>query len=173
MDRHQQFLELFLRHQHDVRAFIGSVVRDWHRSEDIVQELATILWQKFDEYDAERPFGAWARGIAANLVLRDLKRQRQAMPQLSPEAVQSVLEAHDRQSVTESGPELEALRRCLQRLAEHARRLVRLRYGEDLGVEAIAERVGTTAAAAKKALTRIRAQLQQCVAERLAHSEDA
>ena len=50
---------------------------------------------------------------------------------------------------------------------------MRLRYGEDLGVEAIAERVGTTAAAAKKALTRIRAQLQQCVAGRLAHGEDA
>ena len=68
MDRHEQFLRLFLTHQADVRAFIGSLVRDAHAREDLFQEAALVCWRDFGRYDPARSFGAWARGIAANKV---------------------------------------------------------------------------------------------------------
>lgn len=43
MDDHQRFLKLFLKHQNDLRAFVASMVRDWHRSEDIIQEVSLVL----------------------------------------------------------------------------------------------------------------------------------
>jgi RNA polymerase sigma-70 factor (ECF subfamily) len=173
MDRQQRFLDLFLRHQHDVRGFIASIVRDWHRCDDVVQELAIVLWQRFDDYDPDRPFGAWARGIAANLVLRDFDRHRRALPLLSPEAIQALLVAYDAEPEPEPSREQEALRRCLARLSAPARRLIALRYGEDLAPSALAARVGSSLAAVKKALVRSRAALHACVAERLARPEDA
>ena len=38
MNTHEDFLQLFLRHQADLRAFIGSLVRDIHAREDVFQD---------------------------------------------------------------------------------------------------------------------------------------
>lgn len=58
------FLMLLLRNEAELRAFTGSLVRDRETREDIFQEVALALWQQADRYDPQRPFGAWARGIA-------------------------------------------------------------------------------------------------------------
>jgi len=166
MDQHQQFLELFLRHQHDLTAFVASVVRDWHRAQDILQELAVILWEKFDDYDRSRSFGAWARGIAHHLIQRDYERFRRSLPLLSPEAIAALLVAYDQEDVGTSS-ELEALRNCMGQLSERSKILLRLRYEEELSIESCADRIAGTAVAVKKALTRIRAQLHRCVDQRL------
>jgi len=60
-----RFLPLFLACPNDLRAFIGAMVRDPALREDLFQEVSMVLWRKFDSYDLTRPFGAWARGIAA------------------------------------------------------------------------------------------------------------
>src|SRR6186997_1869701 len=70
MDRHEEFLRLFLKHQSDIRAFIGSLIRDRHTREDVCQEVALVLWQEFHRYDRARSFGAWARGIAARKIMQ-------------------------------------------------------------------------------------------------------
>lgn len=36
-----------------------------HQADDVVQETARVLWQKFASYDPERPFWPWARQIAS------------------------------------------------------------------------------------------------------------
>lgn len=173
MNRDKRFLELFLQHQHEVRAFVASIVRDWHRGEDIAQELALILWNKFDEYDPNRSFGAWARGIASNLILRDYARHRRAMSSLSPEAIQAIQAAYDTEIIPTASLEQEALRFCMKRLSDRAQQLVRLRYNEDLGPQALAERAGSTIAAVNRAMNRIRVFLRDCVRERLARPEGA
>ena len=76
MDRQQDFLKHFLRHQDDLRAFIGSIVRDRHACDDILQEVALVLWQKFDAYDPARSFGGWARGIAANKIMQSFAKAK-------------------------------------------------------------------------------------------------
>ena len=65
VDRHETFLRLFLKHQGDVRAFIGSLVRDRNVRDDVFQEVALVCWRDFDRYDRSRSFGAWGRGGAA------------------------------------------------------------------------------------------------------------
>ena len=48
-DRQARFLGLFLKHQDDMRAVIGSFIRDRSAAEDVFQEMALTLWKKFDE----------------------------------------------------------------------------------------------------------------------------
>jgi RNA polymerase sigma-70 factor, ECF subfamily len=166
MDRHQEFLELFLRHQHDLRAFVASVVRDWHRSEDILQEVSAVLWRKFDDYDRARSFGAWAHGIAGNMILKDLERHRRTLPLLTPEAIEAVMSAYEHDQ-PEPSVEQEALRRCMRQLSDHARRIVALRYEQSLSLQELADQADSTLAAVKKALSRIRAHLHACVSSQL------
>ncbi len=168
-----EFLPLFLAHQVNLRAFIGSLVRDPHTRDDVFQEVALVLWNEFARYDRARPFGAWARGVAAKKVMqRWSKDQRQPVP-LQPEAVQALLDAYDR--AERAGPpearEADALERCLEQLPERSRHLLALRYERSLKLGAIAARMRSTLDAVHKALSRLRARLEECVRQRLAAAE--
>ena len=123
MHNQDEFLTLFLRHQVDVRAFIGSLVRDLHTRDDIFQEVALILWNEFARYDRSRSFGAWARGIAARKVLQRYEKDTRSPVPFAPEAIQALLDAYERTEVSES-ERAEALQRCVERLPEKSRRLL-------------------------------------------------
>ena len=167
MDRRADFLRLFLRHQVGLRAFIGSLLRDRDARDDVFQEVALVLWDEFARYDPARPFGAWARGIAANKVQQRWRQDTRAPAPWPPKAVQALLDAYERTERAEA-PQAEALRRCVERLPEKARRLLALRYEESLTLAAIAGRVRASLDAVHKALSRLRERLQRCVERRLA-----
>jgi RNA polymerase sigma-70 factor (ECF subfamily) len=166
MDRQEEFLRLFLRHQADVKAFIGSLIRDRHTRDDVFQEVALILWQEFARYDRKRSFGAWARGIAANKVMQRWEKTGRLPIPWSPKAIQAMLDAYERTEATESA-RAEALQECMEHLPEKSRRLLRLRYDQALKLGEIAERLGATLDAVHKALSRIRLRLYHCVERRL------
>ena len=56
------FLHFFSKAETDLRAFIGSVIRDPHAREDIFQEVSRTLWEKFDDYDLSRSFRGMGEG---------------------------------------------------------------------------------------------------------------
>lgn len=169
MDQQELFLCLFLKSQAEIRAFIGSLIRDRHACEDVFQEVALILWREFSNYDPQRSFGAWARGIAAKKVMQCWDRvDRQPVP-FAPLAIQAVLDAYDR-SETSSLPQMDALQQCVEKLPDRQRRLLRLRYENSLKLDEIARRLRSTVAAVHKALTRLRGRLHACVERRLAVS---
>src|SRR5258708_34106656 len=89
MDTHVEFMTLFLRHQAEVKAFIGSLVRDRHGRDDLLQEVALILWEKFPLYDPARSFGAWARGIAAKQVMQRWEKTRRLPMPFAPQTIQA------------------------------------------------------------------------------------
>ncbi len=170
MEPHVEFLSLFLKHQADVRAFIGSLVRDRHARDDVFQEVALTLWEKFRDYDRARPFGAWARGVAAKKVLQRWEKAGRSAQPFAPATIQAILDAYER---TEARADVmgEAPERCLDDLPEKSRRLLALRYDEGLTLGEVARRVGSTLDAVHKALARLRTRLQECVEQRLAAAE--
>jgi|SRR5688572_11777929 len=79
MDQQEQFTRLWTEAQPLIAGYINSFEPEFDRAEDLLQDVAVILLRKFPEYDPQRPFVAWAIGIA-----RDLKT-------LSKKAVAAVL----------------------------------------------------------------------------------
>ena|SRR5579884_229166 len=167
MDRRADFLTLFLRHQTDLRAFLGALLRDRHARDDVFQEVALVLWDEFERYDPARSFGAWARGIAAHKVQQRWRREQRTPAPFPPHAVQALLDAYERTEAAEP-PHAEALRHCLDELPEKSRRLLALRYEESLKLGDIARLVSASLDAVHKALSRLRERLQKCVERRLA-----
>ncbi|HUT32834.1 MAG TPA: sigma-70 family RNA polymerase sigma factor [Planctomycetota bacterium] len=165
------FLMLLLQNEPDLRAFIGSLVRDREAREDVFQEVALTLWQQADRYDPRRPFGAWARGVAANKVLQRRHQDKRFPIAFPPETILAVLDAFDR-TEAEAPSRLEALRHCLAQLPEKARQLLALRYEQGLTVKEVAERSSRTLDAAYQALCRIRTALEDCVRRRLAAARE-
>lgn len=166
MEGHEEFLKLFLEHQADLRAFVGSMLRAQAARDDVVQETALILWREFARYDRSRSFGAWARGIAANKILQRISQDNRHGVSLPAEAIPAVVAAYDR--TEEAGePRRAALQSCLQELPEKSQSLLNLRYEQGLSLAQAAERVESTLDAVHKALSRIRTKLQACIERRL------
>src|SRR3954453_23638123 len=61
-DSRQELATHRVKAQPVVAAFITSIVRDSHRADDLLQEVARISAVKFDEYDSSRAFTSWVTG---------------------------------------------------------------------------------------------------------------
>ncbi len=155
-----------LQHERDLKAFIGSLVKDRHVRDDIYQESVLILWRKFSAYDRGRSFGAWARGIAANLVMQRKQADSRFPCVFVPEAIRSVLDAYER---TESTADARAafLAECVEDLPAEQRDLLDQRYKQDAKSKDIAAASGRSLEAIYQALSRIRARLETCIQTKL------
>jgi RNA polymerase sigma-70 factor, ECF subfamily len=164
VNAHDDFLLNFLRCEADLKAFIGSLVRNPHLRADVFQEVALALWRQIDAYDPSRPFGAWARGIAAKKVLQMRDKDARFPVAFSPETIEAVLQAYDR---TDADYRADALRECVRLLPEKARRLLEQRYEQNLPCDEIARASGATVEAVYQNLSRIRGRLEECIRRRL------
>ncbi len=166
MDRQEEYLKLLFGCELEIRAFIGSIVRRPHDADDIFQEVALTLWKEFSRYDRGKPFGAWARGIAAVKLMQRWDQTKRLPVVLSPEAIEAVSRAFDR-AETPASREGEALEHCLDQLPDKSRQLLALRYERSLTIEQIAQELQATLDAVYQSLSRLRARLQECVNRRL------
>ncbi|MFZ4767262.1 MAG: sigma-70 family RNA polymerase sigma factor [Roseimicrobium sp.] len=93
-DPYERFTRLFLQHEPEILRAVLMFVPCRADARGIVQETAVALWQRFEQYDAARPFANWAIGYARMQVRRFL-RSVQRESQLSEKAVEALLTADD------------------------------------------------------------------------------
>ncbi len=163
---HDYFLELLLRHQADIKAFIGSIIRDRHSREDVFQEVALILWRRFEEFDTNKSFGAWARGIAANKVLHEIRQGKRIPTTLETQSIEAILLAFERIAF-QSTDRKDALVECLERLPERWKKLLAMKYEHDMRADEIGSQLQQRTDAIYQSLSRIRSKLADCVQSRL------
>jgi RNA polymerase sigma-70 factor (ECF subfamily) len=168
MPSHDAFLPLFLAAQPDLRAFIGAMIRDPAAREDVFQEVSMILWKNFTHYDPARPFGAWARGVAARKILED-KRLRARLPQsCTPETLEALSHGFAKDEAEATWQDREkALNYCLQLLSPRMAGIINDRYQHQRPVDLIARDAAMTVDAVYQTLSRLRRQLRECVQRRL------
>jgi RNA polymerase sigma-70 factor, ECF subfamily len=135
----------------------------------VFQETAMTLWRKHGEYDPSRPFGAWAKGIAANKVLQFRTKAGRAPTPFSPETIDAIVDAVERkESQRPQWPAaIDALEQCAKTLPARSREILSLRYQEGWPIAQIAERLASTPSAMAMAFSRIRARLYDCVQRHL------
>jgi len=165
-DIQEQFTRCWTAAQPIVASFLLAGVPDFHEAEDLLQNVSVVCLRKFSEYDPQRPFVAWALGIARIELLR-LRRTQSRLPLIQDEKVlDDVAEV-----CQELAPRLRtweaALSECLRELRGRSAELIRLRYDEALKPGAIAERLGMGSVAVRVALSRVRAALRQCIEQKI------
>src|SRR3974390_281119 len=72
----QRFLSLFLRSEREVFRYVAALVPNLTEAEDIVQQTALSLWEKFDSYDPTQPFTPWACRFALYEALHWIERHQ-------------------------------------------------------------------------------------------------
>ena len=54
-----RFLRLFLSSERELFRYVAALVPNVGDAQEIVQQTALVLWDKFDEYESARPFTPW------------------------------------------------------------------------------------------------------------------
>ena len=158
----QRFLSLFLRSEREIFRYVAALVPNMTDAEDIVQQTALTLWEKFDAYDPTQPFTPWACRFALNKARQWIER-RQRWQALLEHGLAEELAQRRQELQPEFERRLTHLEACLGKLPPGQRSLVAAYYYERTDVESLAGRSGRTVAATYKMLQRIRQALQLCV----------
>jgi RNA polymerase sigma-70 factor (ECF subfamily) len=166
----EELARLWVRAQPVVSAYVAANVADAHHADDLVQEVAQVVAQRFAEYDAARPFTPWVLGIARNRVLKYYRARSRDRLVLSEAALERLADSIAKTDVN-AEDRREALRVCLDGVKGKQRQLIESRYREGHAVADIATRMGTSASSVSVMLFRARRALLECIQARLAAGE--
>lgn len=156
-----------------VFAYLTASVYDFHRAEDLLQEVAVAIASKFHTYDPQRSFLAWALGIARNQTLVYFREQARDRQHFAEATLQGLSNAAEQLPQDDGSLRREALRHCLAKVVGRRRRVLDLRYTGDRTIAEVAAQLGMTANAVKVMLHRVRTALEECVERRLARERVA
>lgn len=169
-EQHDHFLRHFMALEQSLRVFVRSLLFTHEEEREVMQEVAVVLWRKFDPSMDDAAFCRWAFGVARMEVLA-YRRDRARDPHLFGDDVCELLAqtAADQSGTLES--ERRALDVCLQKLPDEQRRLVQSAYAPGVKMDQLAQQLGRTAMALYKTIHRIRLTLMECARRVLASEE--
>jgi RNA polymerase sigma-70 factor (ECF subfamily) len=165
--RHEQFLRHYSAHEPAIRAFVRRLVPARTDVPDVMQDVALVLWKKFEVLPEPDDFRRWAFGVAKFQVLawvRDKARDRvvlaeDVLEQLAQDAtaLEPVLDSHRA-----------GLEACLNKLPADQKTILLAAYEPGARIQDIAERSRRTVRGFYQWLHRVRLQLLDCVRRGLA-----
>jgi RNA polymerase sigma-70 factor, ECF subfamily len=158
----QRFLSLFLRSEREIFRYVAALVPNVADAEDIVQQTALALWEKFEAYDPSQPFTPWACRFALNKARQWIER-RQRWQTLLDKGLAEELAQRREQLRPELEVRLKHLEGCLNKLPEEQRSLVEGYYYRRETIEKLAVSSSRTVGATYKTLQRVRQALQNCI----------
>lgn len=169
--KQQQFLRLFTASESAVRGFVRSLLPTLNDANDVMQEVAVVLWEKFAEYESSEDFRRWAFGVAKFQVLswrRERMRDRHVFGLETTELLAEESERHAERLDAQRA----ALQDCLRKLPQEQRALVDSAYAPGARIDSLASHLGSTAMALYKKLHRIRLLLADCTRRELSRKNE-
>lgn len=163
VDRRVEFTERLGRHRSQLFGYIYSLVRDLDDADDLFQQTSLVLWEKFERYDPEKRFLAWACGVARFEVLNFLRTRRRRRLVLCEEAADLLIEAFDDRAFELAEDRRAALADCLKKLGPQDMKLLDDCYGRPSRIPDVAREWGRSSQSIHNSLRRIRQALHECV----------
>ncbi len=149
-----------------VRIILAAILPEQNDVDDIAQEVFVTAYTKLSDYKVGSDFIAWLNAITRNLALNE--RRRWFRHARFKDKFEAELETAIEPYVTGfaghyEGNVLEALRECLRRLEDPARRVTEDFYFRDLSSDEIARRLGRKGGWVRLTLFRARAAIAACL----------
>ena len=161
-----EFAQEFISNQGKLYGYIATLLPHRDDAEDVLQRTSLILWQKWEQFDNNRGFLPWARGIALNEIRNLLRRSERRNVHLSEPIIAMLADELDED---QNEDRVEALTFCLDRLEEKQRNLLERCYLGSNGVKTVASAMNSSAASIYMRLHRMRRMLVDCINKRLSN----
>ena len=144
----QHFVEMLGRHERDLFGYIFAMTANWDDAQEVMQRLRIRIWEQFEQYDRERPFGPWARAIAYYLVLA-YRKEKSRQREYFTERVLQLLDQAYQTAGAGLGESREVLVECLSKLSDDKQQLITEYYSPG-GPAALERSLGTRLAVEKR-----------------------
>jgi RNA polymerase sigma-70 factor (ECF subfamily) len=158
----EAFRVLVMETQSAVRLTIAWRACSQDMVEEVLQATFVAAFQSLQAYRPEGTFAAWLKGIARNLIAKELQSRRRQV-ELHGNLVDRALLTPETDDHDDDGV-VAALQDCLTHLSPRARLLVERRYADDLPLAVIAQQFKQKANTIATILMRIRSELHDCMA---------
>lgn len=158
----ENFARLLVTHDRSLRRYISLFLRRQDDVEEVLQQTAASLWEKFDEFDTDRDFMPWATRFAYFEVLNFRKEKARSRVFFSEDVMEALVQSHE-----ELNEELKfretKLKECLAELSRNDLLLVQRRYSDDATIKSLSAETGKTVKSLYRRLDRIRELISDCV----------
>jgi RNA polymerase sigma-70 factor (ECF subfamily) len=165
MSEQNDFLRLFLRHNRRLFAYILTMIPNHVDAEDVLQETASVLWDKFSDYEPGTMFYAWARQIARYKV-SEYYRQKKSLVSMGSEVLERI-EAIGDPILGSLDDRMTALRGCLSKLDPQDAQLVHTRFFLNTTLKDLAANTDQSVHTLYKRMVQIYTVLQVCIKKTL------
>lgn len=163
--RNDLFMELFSSNYGRIMSFIYTLVPNASDAEDIMQETAKVLWEKFDEFVIGTNFVSWAVTIAKYQVLSYRSRYNTKIS-LNSHLIETLSE--EAKAPLDGGhARLDALRQCIQKLNQNDRKFIQCRFEKRMTAKVLSKQIGVAMNTIYRNESRILAVLMNCVSKAL------
>ena len=160
--QNQRFVRLFAVNEPAIRSFVRKMVPRRDDVCDVIQDVAVVLWRKFDPSCGDLDFRKFAFSVAHYEVLawrRDRARDRH----LLDEDVLMALAEECVETEDLLAAQREALKTCMEKLTNPQRKLLLAAYGAKGSVQQLAQQSGRSTQGIYQWLYRMRIMLLACV----------
>lgn len=161
-----RFFGLYNSVQPRIYTYLLTIIHNRNDAEDVLQETATVLWEKFDAYQEGTSFGAWAVQIARLKALEYIRKHKSRMffddkfyDMISEKAEESSSDVHGRS---------EALHFCLKKIPDNSLKLLAMRYKKDISIKRISQLTGRSSNGLYQSFSKILNALRTCMDNYLA-----
>ena len=162
MDTQELFRRQWVRWQPAIYGYIRTVVFRRADAEDVLQDVAEILWRKIDQFQPGTRFDQWAYRVARNVVLNHRRKAGRQRVMFSDEMARQLADEAVIAGAA-SRAELDALESCIAKLSAAHQDLIRRRYAPGATGRSVAAGVGRSESAVSRAISRIHRALMRCV----------
>jgi RNA polymerase sigma-70 factor (ECF subfamily) len=164
--RADEFAQLLAQHEARLFGYIHALVMNAADAEEVYQDTVLALWRKFDQFQPETNFAAWARAAAHFEVqhyFRGASRRRSRFDPVLVDEIAATQMQLDQSETPDAETYFDALRKCKELLPDADQRLIEMCYLASLGVSKTARRLGRSPQSVCNSLSRIRRALFDCI----------
>src|SRR5262245_64188334 len=138
------FAKLLVRHDRALLRYIQTFIPRRDDAEEVLQRAATVLWEKFGDYDNERDFLPWALRVTYFEILNFRKEIARSRLVFREDVMEALAETREQQASV-FDDQRAALVECLKRVGDEGISLLRRRYCDSTTIASLAQEQGRTA----------------------------
>lgn len=164
------FSEVVFAIRKELRIFLSAHACSIDMVDEVLQHTLVVCYENIAKYERRGTFLSWTKGIARNLMLKELKARSRyvapdddALDRIVLDAAMHSIQAQDREEAY-----VEHLRHCLTKLPEESRQLIQQRYFNKLSIRDLAKAMHRTETWVAVSLFRVRDVLRDCMMKEVA-----
>jgi len=147
-------------------AVVWSIVKDYHATEDILQDVLLKALAKQCEFENEKSVIAWSYVVAKNAAISLCRKSSNRRNLLNHIALDSLAKGQEHFS-SEFHDKMEALNFCLKKLPEKIKGIMVSRYYNGESIKGISKKKGLSTDAVYQTISRTHRKLRDCIKNNL------